>query len=89
LEKWFWTYFGYSYEKKQAFAYVKFATEEKTLIFSNVWHEIPRYMGVYLGKDPFYPAFNGELKGWYFNAGKGSWKTLGEFEALYNVPIPK
>lgn len=59
------------------------------MIFSNVWHEIPRYIGVYLGKDPFYPSFNGELKGWVFMAGKGAYKMLGEYEALYNVPIPK
>ena len=56
LEKWFWTYFGYSYEKKKAFAYIKFASEEKTLIFSDIWHEIPKYFGVFLAKDPFYPA---------------------------------
>lgn len=46
-------------------------------------------MGVYLGKDPFHPAFNGELKGWYFCAGKGAWKTTNEFEALYTIPVPK
>lgn len=46
-------------------------------------------MGVYLGKDPYYGAFNGELKGWFFTVGKGSYKTLGEFEPLFNAKIPK
>lgn len=64
MEKWFWVYMGYSSDLKKLFVYVKFATEEKTLIFSNIWHEVPRYMGVYVGKDPYYAAFNGELKGW-------------------------
>jgi len=32
-------------------------------------------MGIYLGKDRFYKAFNGNLKAWIFEVGRGAYKS--------------
>jgi len=39
------------------------------LSFDGINHAVPKYIGTYVGKDQFYPAFLGELKGWIVSAG--------------------
>jgi hypothetical protein len=40
-------------------------------------------MNVYLGKDPYYKAFNGELRGFKFAVGTGAYRNEN-FDELYN-----
>lgn len=49
---------------------------------------VPRYIGIYLNKDNFYPGFNGLLKYWYFAGGKGAFK-VDNYEALANKVDPE
>lgn len=46
--------------------YVKFTNRDEEHVFTDIFHATPRYFGVYVGRDRFYPAFNGDLKGWLF-----------------------
>ena len=45
-------------------------------------HAIPKYFGIYIGKDRFYPSFNGQFKKFVLSVGDGSYKISG-YEVLY------
>jgi len=45
---------------------------------------IPKHFGVFVGKDPFYSAFNGEMKNFRFAAGPGAYRE-DNFDELYKV----
>jgi len=56
------------------------------LNFENIWHFVPKYFEVVVGNGPYYPGFNGELKGVKFSAGNGSYRD-GDFGALVNEEV--
>lgn len=84
LDRWFFVYFGYSFSQKKAFAYVKFTEKDEVLYWNNLWHMIPKTFQAFVGKDPFYPAFNGETKGFTFAVGQGAYRE-GKMEELYEA----
>lgn len=65
---------GYDVDLKKRSFYVKFASSEWLDVTENLVHKVPSYIGVYLGRDTYYPGWNGQLKGWYFNVGAGSYR---------------
>ncbi len=73
LTSWFFIYFGYSHDQKKGKVFIKFQDREVNLDFEDINHAIPKYLGAYVGKDRFYPAFSGEIKNWVFAAGEGSY----------------
>jgi hypothetical protein len=87
LESWFFIYQGYSFVEKKAYAFVKWADSENFLVWENLYHQLPDRVTLWLGKDPFYPAFNGDLKLWKLNFGPGAYRTTG-FEELYQLETP-
>lgn len=72
----------------RAKAWVKFATREEEVIFSDVFQATPRYFGAFVGRDKFYPSFSGELKNWVFSAGIGAFQE-SEYDRLYNEEMEK
>jgi len=48
---------------------------------------IPKHFGVFVGKDPFYHAFNGDLKNFKFVVGPGAYRE-GNLDELYNSEDP-
>nr|AWX67867.1 carboxy-terminal crystallin fold protein [Philasterides dicentrarchi] len=82
LNNWFFIYQGHSYKEHKTVAYVKFANSEKVLTWENNWHMLADDATFYLGKDPFYPAFNGDLKNWNVAFGDGAFRT-SDFQQLY------
>lgn len=72
--RWFWVYFGYSYSKQKAYAYVKFNSGVRTLEW-NVHHLLPVYSTWYLCKDQFYAGFSGRVRKFVTSFGKGSFLT--------------
>jgi len=45
---------------------------------------IPKHFGVFVGKDPFYSAFNGDMKNFRFAVGPGAYRE-NNFDELYKV----
>lgn len=51
---------------------------------SNVRHIIPKYYGVYVGRDLYYPSFNGSIKKFGISFGKFAYKnTKEDLDVLY------
>jgi len=42
-------------------------------LFTGIKHIKPYNLRFYLGKDPYYPGFSGELKGWNVVIGQGAY----------------
>lgn len=80
---WTYFYFGYSRTERKAHVYVKFVTREHHLDFNNVLNFVPTIMYVQMSKDKWHGGYNGMLKYWYLNGGKGSYreKDYGEGES--------
>ena len=86
LTEWFWVYFGYSETNKKLKGYIKFQDREAEFTADNHLQYVPSYMSVHFGRDPFYHGFNGQMKGWNFEGGRGAFRD-GEYEELYNQEI--
>lgn len=57
------------------------------MVWDNVYHHLADDVTFWLGDDPFYPGFNGDLKNWNVALGTG-FRTSG-FEELYKEPTPE
>ena len=59
IDQWFFIYMGYDVDLKKRTFYVKFASSEWVDVIENLVHKVPNYIGVYLGRDTYYPGWNG------------------------------
>jgi len=59
LESWFWIYFGYNYELKRAYTFVRFFDRVEEFQFDGIIHQIPNRLRFSLGNDRFQKSFNG------------------------------
>lgn len=87
MDSWFFIYFGYSFEEKRAFGYVKFQDRTETVSFNDHRHFVPKYFRVFLAKDPWHKAFNGQMRGFKFCAGTSCFRdsNMHELESQYEV----
>lgn len=77
--KWHYIYFGYSKITSQAYAYVKWIESEDELNYENVNHYYIQKLYIYIGKDIFYPGFNGKLNYVVVNFGLGAFRNKKKF----------
>jgi len=54
---WTFFYFGYSFQKKEAFGYVRYYEAEDSQLFKEVNHYIASYLSFFLGNDPYSTQF--------------------------------
>lgn len=59
LHHWFFIYQGHSYRDHKTTVYIHFNSKDTRLEFNDNWHYLPDHATFYLGKDKFFPAFNG------------------------------
>jgi len=76
---WFFVYFGYSKFIKLAYAYVKWKNNEDSLNFANINHYFAPKFYITVGKDKFYPGFNGFVAYVNFNSGRGSFRKGNDY----------
>ena len=69
---WVFLYFGSSLRERAAHAYVSFLTRDAHSHFDRLNHFHPSFFKVYLQKDTLFPGFNGAMKSWVLNFGKGA-----------------
>lgn len=53
---------GYNEVTREVNVFLHLFDSNKPIIFKNVLHFVPNYMGVYLGKDPHTEPFSGFLQ---------------------------
>lgn len=82
LSAWIWTYFGYSWEKKKAFAFVRFQDRIDTAEWDKLYHFRPHFTKFYLGGDPYHWSFTGAMRNFKSVAGVGSYREAN-FASLY------
>ena len=58
-KNWVFYYHGYSHTLQKAFAYFKFPSSEKTVIWDNINHFVPTFFNVILHGDKIYAKWNG------------------------------
>lgn len=51
---WTFFYFGYSLDKKEAFAYIRYYESEDSVLFKNVNHFVATYFNLFIGNDRIY-----------------------------------
>ncbi|CAD8140693.1 unnamed protein product [Paramecium octaurelia] len=76
---WFFVYYGYSKVNRQAYAYVKWTDSEDSLNYDNINHYFAPKFFISVGKDKFFPGFNGFVAYVNFNLGKGSFRKGNDF----------
>jgi hypothetical protein len=77
---WHYVYFGYSHVEREAFAYFKMSTSQKTLKFDNVNHYMAERFFLLLGKDGVHPNYNGFMGHLQVNLGKGAYRNTGDYK---------
>lgn len=80
--KWIYIYFGYSRVKQKVFGYVKFEDREASVSFTNIRHQVPGELWVFLGKDYWHSGVNGKLRNWEYLSGPGAYKD-SDMNELY------
>jgi hypothetical protein len=58
---WNFVYFGYSRKTREAFSFIKFMHKEETLQWKNHNHFLTKKFYVLIGRDSFYPFWNGKI----------------------------
>lgn len=69
---WFFVYFGYSKNSKEAYSYVRWTTGEDSLTFKNTNHYFASKYYVFTGKDPHFPGLSGQVAFVNFVTGEGA-----------------
>lgn len=54
---WAFFYFGYSFNDKKAYGYLKYYETEESFKLEKLNHFLPSYFHFYLGNDKIYPKF--------------------------------
>jgi hypothetical protein len=82
---WHFIYFGYSKEKKQAYAYIKWLEKDVEVKFANINHYLPNQHVFVLGKDLVATTwYSGRFAWVYLNYGPGAF-TVKPFEVALQV----
>lgn len=61
MNKWHFVYFGYSRKERRAAGFVQFEGRKEEVNFPDTNHFLNRNYYIYIGKDKFYPAYNGKI----------------------------
>jgi len=72
---WNFIYFGYSRKSREAFAFIKFMHKEHTIKWETHNHFLTKKFYVLIGRDPFYPFWNGKIAHFRMHFGRGAYRT--------------
>lgn len=72
---WNFVYFGYNRKNREAFSFIKFMHNEVTLKWTNHNHFLTKKFYVLIGRDKFYPFWNGKIKYFRMHFGRGAFRT--------------
>lgn len=61
LGLWTYIYFGYSWDKRVANAYIKFPDSSEKVVIEDARHMIPKYLAFLVGADGFNKGWNGNI----------------------------
>lgn len=81
-------YFGYNADTKELAWHVRFQDNVKSKVVKDVYHFLPSWLGLYLGKDPFTNSFHGKMSSFELMLGKGTYINKS-FRRIYDPRPPE
>ncbi|CAD8058815.1 unnamed protein product [Paramecium sonneborni] len=78
--EWVYGYYGYSRNQNKVISYLQTKTQ-KCLKALSCMHRVPKYMGLYVGKDGIHTPYNGKFSKLYFMGHLGSY-IEGNFQSF-------